>query len=459
MTAAGHSGHRVALFACALAVVLATAAPRSGVAQSGAGQSGTSSAGNPVAPGGILPDSLVPEAARIRSGVPFDVDAATDAWLATIPAEKRARSDAYYEGGYWIQLWNFLLGVGLALLFLQLGWSRRLRDWAERLTRRPWLSAFLYYAAFAILVAVLSFPLAIYTGFLREHAYGLATQSLTGWLRDRVVALAVSVALGGAAIATLYAVFRRLPRSWPVWGSVVAIAFLVLAALIAPVFIAPLFNRYTPLADTRVREPILRLARANGVTAENVWVMDASRQSTRISANVSGLLGTERITLNDNLLSRASLPEIEAVMGHEIGHYVLHHVYGYVIFLGLVVLTGFALLRWGFDRSSARWGERWGIRGIGDPAGLPLLWLIFSLYGFVTAPLVAWFTRAHESAADLFALNAARQPDAQALVLLKLADYRKLDPGPLEEILFFDHPSGRARVRMAMRWKAENAGF
>ena len=172
------------------------------------------------------------------------------------------------------------------------------------------------------------------------------------------------------------------------WGAAVTIAFLVLGALIAPVFIAPLFNRYTPLTDARIREPILRLARANGVAAENVWVMDASRQSTRVSANVSGFLGTERITLNDNLLRRASPPEIEAVMGHELGHYVLHHVYAHMLFLALLVLAGFGLLRWAFGWATVRWGERWGIRGIGDPAGLPLLWLIFSIYGFVTAPLV-----------------------------------------------------------------------
>ncbi len=448
---------RVSLLACWVAAVVG-AAPSPGAAQASPAQPGAPAAIQPIGlTAGTLPDSLIPEAARLRPGVPFDPKAATDAWLATVSPERRERSDAYYEGGYWIQLWSFALAVVLALLFLRLGWSRRLRDWAERRSRRAWVATFLYYAGFTVLVALLSFPFTVYTAFVREHAYGLATQSFAGWLRDQLVALGVSVVLGGIAVATLYAVLRRLPRSWPVWGAAVTIAFLVLGALIGPVFIAPLFNRYTPLTDARIRDPILRLARANGVAAENVWVMDASRQSTRVSANVSGLLGTERITLNDNLLRRASPPEIEAVMGHEIGHYVLHHVYGSMLFLGVVVLAGFGLLRWAFRWATARWGERWGIRGIGDPAGLPLLWLIFSIYGFVTAPLVSGFTRPHESAADLFALNAARQPDAQALVFLKLADYRKLDPGPVEEFLFFDHPSGRARIHMAMRWKAEGA--
>jgi STE24 endopeptidase len=404
---------------------------------------------------GSLADSLVPEAARLRPGSPLDVEAATDAWLATIPADKRARSDAYYEGGYWIALWAFLLGAAIAGTALHFGWSRRLRDWAERRSRHAWLATFLYYAGFVLAVSLLSFPFSVYAGFVREHAYGLATQSFGGWMRDQLVGLGVSIVLGGIVVATLYAVLRRLPRTWPAWGAAIMMVFVVLGALIAPVFIAPLFNTYTPLADASIRNPILRLARANGVAADNVWVMDASRQSTRVSANVSGFLGTERITLNDNLLRRASEPEIEAVMGHELGHYVLHHVYAHMLFLALLILAGFAFLRWAFDRATSRWGARWGIRGVGDPAGMPLLWLIFSVYSFATSPLVATFTRTHEAAADLFALNAARQPDAQSLVMLKLAEYRKLAPGRLEEFLLFDHPSGRSRIRMAMRWKAE----
>jgi STE24 endopeptidase len=234
--------------------------------------------------------------------------------------------------------------------------------------------------------------------------------------------------------------------------------FAIFGALIFPVFIAPLFNRYTVLADARIREPILRMARANGIAADRVYVVDASRQSTRISANVSGLLGTQRITLNDNLLRRTSLPEIEAVMGHEMGHYVLHHIYQAIVFFTLLIVAGFALLRFGFAWAAARWGERWGVRTPEDVAGLPLMVLLFTSYLFVLTPLTDSFTRANEAAADIFGLNASRQPDGFAVIALKLAEYRKLDPGPLEEVLLFDHPSGRARIRMAMEWKAESEG-
>ena len=403
--------------------------------------------------GDSIPPPLVPEAARIRPGMPFDPAAATNAYLATVPAEARARSDGYTEGGYWIQIWGVVLSVAILYLLLRTGWSRRIRDWAERRSRRRPVRTFLYYAPFTLGVTLLTFPFTVYTGFVREHAYGLATQGFGGWMRDQVVALGVSLVLGGVAVTLLYEVLHRFPRTWPALGAAVTLGFVVVGALIAPIFIAPLFNRYTLLTDGRIREPIIRLAHANGIAAERVYVMDASRQTTRISANVSGLLGTERITLNDNLLRRASLPEIEAVMGHEMGHYVLHHVYQFILFFALVAVGGFALLRAGFGWAVARRGEAWGVRGIDDPAGLPGLTLIFTVYLFLLTPLLNTYIRSNEAAADIFGLNAARQPDGFALIALKLADYRKLDPGPLEEMLWFDHPSGRARIRMAMQWK------
>ena len=222
-------------------------------------------------------------------------------------------------------------------------------------------------------------------------------------------------------------------------------------------FIFPLFNEYRPLSDPELRESILSLARANGVPADEVYEFDASRQSKRISANVSGLLGTMRISLNDNLLARCTPPEIHSVMGHEMGHYVLNHAYEGLMFFGILLLLGFAFLRWGYRAAQRRWGERWGIGGIDDEAGLPMLAAVLSVYFFFTTPLVNTFVRANEAEADLFGLNATREPEGFAEVALKLGEYRKLDPGPIEEWLLFDHPSGRARIEMAMRWKAEQS--
>ncbi len=394
-------------------------------------------------------------AAAFKPGA-FDAVAATNAYLAQVSGEARRRSDAYFEGGYWLQLWDFLLGAAVAGLLLFTGWSARMRDLSERWTSRRWLQTFLYFCQYFLLASLILFPMTIYEGFIREHRYGLANQTFGPWLLDQAKMLGLGLVFGGLLVTLLYGIVRRLPRTWAVWGAVTAVVFLLFVQLVAPVFIAPMFNRYTRLTDPGVREPILRMARAQGVGAKDVFVVDASRQSTRVSANVSGLLGTERISLNDNLLKRCTLPEIEAVMGHEIGHYVMHHVYKGALFFSVLIVVGFAFLRWAFEKAVAWKGSAWGVRGIDDPAGLPLVAFLLSVYFFILTPVVNTQIRTMEAEADLFGLNAARQPDGEAQVDLKLGEYRKLDPGPVEEFIFFDHPSGRSRILMAMRWKAEH---
>ena len=386
----------------------------------------------------------------------FDAEAATDAYLARLTPEQRSRSDAYFEGGYWLQLWNLLYGAAVALLLLATRLSAKMRDLAARITRRPNLQTPLYWVQYLVLTTVLTFPLTVYQGFFREHRYSLSTQSFGPWLGDQGKGLLVGAILGGLLIMGIYAAVRRAQRTWWLWAAGITVAFLAIAFVIGPVFISPLFNKYTPLTDPAVREPILRLARANGVPANEVFVFDASKQTTRISANVSGFLGTDRISLNDNLLNRCSLPEIEAVMAHEMGHYALHHVTELLVNLGLLIFVGFALLRLVFEKVRARWGERWGIGGVGDVAGLPLLIFLLSAFFFLATPITNTIIRSNEVEADIFGLNAARQPDGFAEASLKLAEYRKLAPTPLEEFLLFDHPSGRSRILMAMRWKAEN---
>jgi STE24 endopeptidase len=218
----------------------------------------------------------------------------------------------------------------------------------------------------------------------------------------------------------------------------------------------PLFNTYTKLSDPRLRDPILSMARANGVGANDVYEMDASRQTTRASANVSGLLGTLRITLNDNLLKRSTPAEVQAVMGHELGHYVLNHAYEEVCFFSVLCVVLFAYLRSSLDWALRRWGARWGLRGITDLAVLPLAVLLVASFSFVMTPFVNTFIRMEEHEADIFGLNASREPDGFATTMLKLGEYRKMDPGAFEEWFFYDHPSGRTRITAAMRWKAEH---
>jgi STE24 endopeptidase len=386
----------------------------------------------------------------------FDATAATNAYLAQIPADKRARSDAYFEGGYWLILWDFLYGVAVALLLLNLGWSARMRDLSERVTRFKPVHTFVYWLQYLVLTTILFFPLSVYEGYFREHKYGLATQTFGPWMSDQMKELAVNLVLGGILAILLFGVVRRLPRSWWIWGSAVTVFFLIFTALIAPVYIIPIFNKVTRLNDPKIVDPILNMARANGIPAKDVYEIDASRQTTRMSANVSGFANTMRITLNDNLLQRGSPEEIQAVMGHEMGHYVLNHIYKDIMFSLILTVLAFAYLRWALDWALRHWGEKWQIRGVGDTAVLPLVILAISILGFVITPIMNTWTRSQEYEADMYGLNTSRQPDGFAQGAIHLGEYRKMSPGPVEEWIFFDHPSGRNRIYAAMRWKAEN---
>ena len=393
---------------------------------------------------------------RAEVAATFDVGAAVDAYLAKMPPAQRARSDAYFEGGYSLQLWDFLSTVIVMWLLLRFGWSARMRNLAESLTRFGPLQTVLYWIQFIIVVSLLTFPLAVYEGYFREHKYGLLNQSFGPWMGELMISLAVSVVLGAILVVPLFGLVRRLGKNWWVWGATLTIVFAAFVSLIAPVYIAPLFNKYTTVQDPQIRDPILSMARANGIPATNVYEFDASRQSNRVSANVSGFAGTLRVSLNDNLLKRCTLPEIQTTMGHEMGHYVLNHAYKGLVMAGVLIVIGFAFLNWALNSSLARWGEKWEVRGVTDVAVLPLAAILFALYFFLLTPVTNSISRTMEYEADMYGLNAAQQPDAEANVDMLLGEYRKLDPGPMEEFIFYDHPSGRTRITAAMRWKAEH---
>jgi len=410
----------------------------------------------PVGAAEPVPQGTLAVPSDAKPGPGFSVERATRAYLDSVPADARARSDAYFEGGYWLRLWALLYGLGVAALLLYGRLSARLRDATERVSRRPWLQNLLYGAGLIVGLWLLSLPLAVYRDWYREHDYALSNLTLTGWFIEGAKGLALSVMLGAPLLALIMAVVRRRRGNWWLPAATLSVLFMFFVTFIAPVFLTPVFNAFHPLGAGPVRNAVLSLVRANSVPADEVYWFDASKQTSRISANVSGLGKTMRISLNDNLLGRTSVPEIKAVMAHELGHYVLNHSYKLVLQIGLVLTAGFAFAQWAQRRLLARLGVRWGVREATDIAGLPLVIALLSIWFFFMTPVTNSIVRSAETEADLFGLNAAREPHAFASVSMRLAAYRKLEPTPLEEVLFYDHPSGATRVRMAMTWAAEH---
>jgi STE24 endopeptidase len=400
--------------------------------------------------------SILLAAASAAQG--FDVEAATRAYLDTLQGAARAKSDAYFEGGYWLPLWGALVGIFAYWLMMRLRWSAKWSALAARITRRRWLQPALYSLPFTIVGAALTLPWTIYVDFTREHQYGLSNQNFLEWFKEWGIMLGVGLVIGAIFFTIIYAVIRGSPKRWWLWGSAATGAIFAVMILLAPIFIEPLLNKYTPMQAGPVRAEILRIAHEQDIPANDVYVVDASRQTKRISANVAGLGPTIRIALNDNLLNRSNLAGIKAVMGHEMGHYKLYHVHKLLAYLTLMALAGFWFTHWAVPKLLKRHGEQWGVRDIADPGSAPVIMAVLAMLGIPGGILFNSIIRFHENEADAFGLEAAREPDGFAMTAMQLSEYRKIEPGALEEVLFYDHPSGRTRVRMAMEWKAKHLG-
>src|SRR5262249_30889480 len=249
-------------------------------------------------------------------------------------------------------------------------------------------------------------------GFVREHDYGLSRQDFSHWFTEYLQGFGINLVIGSIAITVLYFIIWLAKKNWWIWGTVAAIIFAAVTSMLAPVYIAPIFNHHTPMVESPLKTSVLQIAQANGVPADNVYEFDVSRQSNRVTANVSGFAGTTRISMADNLINRETPGGVRAVLGHEIGHYVLDHTVSLLAMFTRLIVVVFAVAIWLFNRLSA--GERWGIRGISDPAGMPLLFSIIGFMFLIATPIQNNITRFHEHQADMFGLNAAREPDGFA---------------------------------------------
>lgn len=385
----------------------------------------------------------------------FDVEAATRVYLDTLQGPARDQSDAYFEGGYWLILWGAVVAVLVDWLILNFRMSAAFRNLGERVTQRSWLVTWITAALYSAVAWVMLLPWLIYTGFFRERAYGLLDLGFGGWFGEQGISLAVEMIVAPLLVVAVYALIRRAPRTWWLWSTGVVGIALAFAMLLAPVFVAPLFNDYTELEDGPLRDRLVAMAEKYDVPSDHIYVFDQSKQHKRISANVSGLGPTIRISLNDNLLERTSDEEILAVMGHELGHYKLGHTFIIIGIMLLIIGASFFVIARAAPLLIARYGPRWGVRDLSDPASLPVIGILLALTFFIATPALNSLVRWAESDADAFGLEAAQEPDGFARIAMRLSEYRKIEPGALEEILFFDHPSGRTRVQMAMQWKAD----
>lgn len=355
----------------------------------------------------------------------------------------RIRNILYFVGA--------LYGFGVLLLFLFSGLSRRLRQLAERATTRPFRLALLYFALFSVVSAILTFPLDLYGGFIVPHQFQLSNQSFGQWLVEGLKALAVGIVIGAPIVALALAGIRKTRRWWLVlWAGAIPIS--IFLVVIYPVFVDPVFNKFQHLRDAELRHKLLALALRAGIEGADVFEVDKSKQTKTMNAYVTGLGPTKRIVLWDTLLGKMDHDEVLAVMGHEMGHYVLHHVwqglgFGFAVMLGVLYLAQKMV-----TDGTRRWGARWGFSEPGDPAAVPWLLLVVSVMTFLLSPVFAGFSRRIEHHADIFTLELTRLNEPTATAFIKLAEDSKIEPQPHPFIEFwrYSHPPLAKRISFAL---------
>jgi Zn-dependent protease with chaperone function len=345
------------------------------------------------------------------------------------------------------QVWSF----AILIVLLATGFSARLRDWSQRIGRTWFFTLAIYFILFTIITSLVDLPRAYYEEFVREHAYGLSNQTLTKWWTDTLTSLGVACIVGPLVIWVPYLLLRKSPTRWWLYSGVALIPFIIAGNLVAPIWIAPLFNTFEPMHDKALETRILALADRAGIEGSRVFQVNKSVDTKTINAYVAGLFGTKRIVLWDTIIARMNERELLFVMGHEMGHYALGHMWQLVALSSFTIMLSFYVAYKTAGAVLARYRARFGFSALSDIASLPLLFALTGVFSFVTTPFENAFTRHVEHEADRFGLEITQSNHSAATAFVKLqTDVLGVPrPGVLYKIWRENHPPLGERIDFA----------
>jgi STE24 endopeptidase len=373
------------------------------------------------------------------------------------PSEQAMR---YYRSGNVLWFVEQAWSIAVLVLLLATGLSASLRNAARRIGRNWFFTIVVYFALFTVVTTIVDLPLSYYTEYVREHAYGLSNQTFGKWFGDTLKSLAVACIVGALVMWVPYLLLRKSPRRWWLYTAIALVPFIVLANLVAPIWIAPLFNKFEPMQDKALEQKILSLAGRAGIEGSRVYQVNKSVDTKTLNAYVAGLFGTKRIVLWDTTLKRMTDRELLFVMGHEMGHYVLHHVWQAIAFSVVIIAASLYVAYRTAGAVIARFGRRWGFTSLADVASLPLLLLLMSAFGLVVTPLQLAFTRHLEHEADRFGLEITQTNHSAGTAFVKLQQDALANPrpGPLYKIFRESHPPLGERIDFANQYHPWTTG-
>lgn len=368
------------------------------------------------------------------------------------PTEQARR---YYRSGNLLFLINFALGIAIPLLVLFSGLSARIRRLAHRIGRKWFFLIALYGILITLLSFVIDLPMSFYGGYLRPHEYGLSNQTLGKWSGDRLKELMVNLVVTPLVLWIPFLLLKKSPRRWWLYTGLALVPFVIFSILISPVLIDPLFNEFGPMKNKELEARILTLAQRAGIEGARVYEVDKSVDTKTLNAYVTGLWKTKRIVLWDTTLRVLTPREVLAVMGHEMGHFVLGHMMQLTAFVCLYMFVGLYAVHRTAGFLIARYREPWGFDSLADVASLPLIFLLFNLALFVLNPAINAVTRHNEHESDRFALEITRDNHAAATAFVKLGQQNLAipRPGPIYRIFRQSHPSLGDRIDFANSYR------
>ncbi len=356
-----------------------------------------------------------------------------------------------------VNLWRFielLSGLLVLAIILFTGLSAKLRNWVKGF-RNSYLMIWFYTVLVLVVIYVLSFPFSYYSGYYLEVKFGFMNQTFIEWFGEQMMVLVIECLLIPIAVWFFYFVVQRFKRWWLAY-SIGAFPLMVLLIVIAPVLIMPLFNKFEPLKDKQLESEILTLASQVGIEGSDVFEVNASKQSSKVNAYVTGLFGSKRIVLYDTLIKGFTYDEIKFVMGHEMGHYLMKHIWWG---LGIAVLSILFML-WLIDKTIHwainKWRKPFRFDRLSDIASLPLVLAYFSIISFFLQPATNWTSRYMEHQSDIFGMEVTDVSGEQAAITFdKLSAYNLSDPdpSPLVEFWFYDHPTLKSRMEFVRQYK------
>jgi len=361
-----------------------------------------------------------------------------------------------------LQLIGFIYGLVVLWIILRWKLAAKFRDWAEGSSKKRFLQALVYSPVLLITIAVLTLPLDIYSETV-EKRFGISVQSWGSWSWDWVKAELISIVIFTILIWLLYVVIHRSARRWWFYFWLVSLPILIFIFFISPWVIAPLFNKFEPLQTknpplTAALEQMVQRA-GESIPPERMFWMGAGEKTTSLNAYVTGLGASKRIVVWDTTIAKMNTPQIVFVAGHEMGHYVLHHVLIGLAFFAVLLLILFYLGYLTIGWVLTRWGQGWGTRGTDDWASLPALLILLSVFTFAANPIANGFSRYQEHQADQYGLEVTHglnsdsgQVAAQAFQVLGEVDLADPDPNPLNVFLFYSHPTISDRVQFSLSY-------